>query len=208
MTGAFVAVVGPSGAGKDSVIDAARRRLDGDPTFVFARRVITRPAGPAEDCAFVTEEQFAAHEASGSFSLAWRAHGLAYGIPVENLALVRGGTVVVGNVSRAVLTELDDRFPRAYVVRITVPEDVRRARIAARGREDDAALTARLDRPDPAPGHPADLEIVNDATLEEAGETLAAFLREVAGSSEMSASPERPRDPDPENAASPKKTDG
>lgn len=182
-SGAFVAVVGPSGAGKDSVIEAARERLAGDPArFVFARRVITRPAGPAEDCEFATEERFAAEEARGAFALSWRAHGLAYGIPADAAERVRRGAVVVANVSRSVLGQLDARFPRAAVVRVTVPEDVRRARLAARGREDDAALAARLTREDPAPGRPADLEIVNDGTLAEAGDALAAFLRAVAAS--------------------------
>lgn len=178
--GAFVAVVGPSGAGKDAVIAYARERLEAD-GIVFARRVITRPAGPAEECASATEEQFAQLHAAGSFALAWHAHGLAYGIPAEYARRAEAGEVVVANVSRSVLAKLADRFPRAFAVRITVPEDVRRARIAARGREDDAAVAARVSRPDPAPDHPVDLEIVNDDTLEQAGERLVAFLRGVSG---------------------------
>ncbi|WP_345750672.1 phosphonate metabolism protein/1,5-bisphosphokinase (PRPP-forming) PhnN [Microbacterium rhizophilus] len=181
MSGAFVGIVGPSGSGKDSVIEFARAAL-ADEGFVFARRVITRPAGPAEDCVEASSAEFDRLEAGGAFALSWRAHGLAYGIPGEAVAQVEGGAVVVGNLSRAVLDELDGRFRRALSVRITVPEDVRRARIAARGREDDAAARARLDRADPAPDFPVDLEIVNDGTLEQAGERLVAFLREVAAS--------------------------
>ncbi|WP_203135576.1 phosphonate metabolism protein/1,5-bisphosphokinase (PRPP-forming) PhnN [Microbacterium sp. JZ31] len=180
-TGAFVAVVGPSGAGKDAVIAYARERLEPH-GVVFARRVITRPAGPAEECASATEEQFAQLQDGGSFALAWRAHGLAYGIPAEYARRAENGEVVVANVSRSVLSELPDRFPRAFAVRITVPEDVRRARIAARGREDDAGVAARVSRPDPAPDHPVDLEIVNDGTLEQAGERLVTFLRGVVDS--------------------------
>ncbi|MGB4780221.1 phosphonate metabolism protein/1,5-bisphosphokinase (PRPP-forming) PhnN [Microbacterium sp.] len=178
MTGAFVAIVGPSGAGKDSVIGAARTLLAAD-DIEFVRRVITRPASPSEDCDSVSESHFAAAEARGAFALSWRSHGLAYGIPAAVEERVRGGAVVVGNVSRGVLPELGERFGRARVVRITVPEDVRRARIAARGREDAAAIAARLDRADPAPEHPVDLEIVNDRTVAEAGEALARFLRGV-----------------------------
>ena len=67
------------------------------------------------------------------------------------------------------------------MVRVTVSDEVRRARIIARGREDAAGAAARVARPDPAPDHPADLEIVNDGTLEQAGEALAGFLARVHG---------------------------
>ena len=48
--GVFVAVVGPSGAGKDTLIDYARAHLAGEPDYEFVRRVITRPNdGSSED---------------------------------------------------------------------------------------------------------------------------------------------------------------
>ncbi|MER7797730.1 phosphonate metabolism protein/1,5-bisphosphokinase (PRPP-forming) PhnN [Microbacterium sp. NPDC096154] len=176
--GAFVGVVGPSGSGKDAAIREARARLEGC-AVVFARRVITRPPGPAEDSEYASEARFARLEAAGAFVLSWRAHGLAYGIPAAAVEQVRAGAVVVGNLSRSVLALMPERFGRAFSVRVTAPDDLRRARIAARGRESAAEVAARLDRK-PAPDVPVDLEIVNDGTLAAAGERLAAFLRQLA----------------------------
>lgn len=56
--GRLVLVVGPSGAGKDTLIDYARSRLEADPDFHFARRVITRPPSVGEDHESVDVEEF------------------------------------------------------------------------------------------------------------------------------------------------------
>lgn len=178
MIGVFVAVVGPSGAGKDSVIGSARAMVTG--RFVFPRRTITRPVGCGEDHEPVGETEFARIERAGGFCLSWRAHGLAYGVPVAVADAVRNGDIAVVNVSRGVVPTLEERFGCAAVVRVTVSEEVRRARIAGRGRETSAAVDARMNRVDPAPGAPVDLEIVNDRSLEEAGVALAAFLTGIA----------------------------
>lgn len=175
MSGVFVAVVGPSGAGKDSVIESARG-LVGTRGFVFPRRMITRPPARGEDHLPVSDAEFARIRAAGGFALSWRAHGLWYGIPVDVSDAVLGGDVAVVNVSRGVLAGLGQRFARTAVVRVTVPEDVRRERIARRGRETAADMDARVNRVDPAPDAPVDVEIVNDRALEESGGALADFL--------------------------------
>lgn len=172
--GAFVAVVGASGVGKDSVLSYAREH---DAETVFVRRAITRPPGPGEDSQELTEAEFAATHAAGGFAMAWRAHGLGYGLPIWIDDVVRDGRIAVANVSRTVLTPLATRYADFRLVRVSVSPAVRAARLAARGRESDADIATRIARPDPAPGIAADLEIINDGTIAEAGELLLHYLR-------------------------------
>jgi ribose 1,5-bisphosphokinase len=176
MTGALVAVVGPSGAGKDAVIEGARRRFAADPRVVFPQRVITRPAGPGEDHRPVSASEFADAERAGGFAIRWDAHGLRYGVPVAVAGAVREGAIAVVNVSRAVLADLPAAFGEVHVVRVSVPEEVRRERILARGRESSADALGRLERPDPAPDARVDLEIANDGPLDRSVEELARFV--------------------------------
>ncbi len=174
----LVLVVGPSGAGKDTLLDAARDRLAGDPRFHFARRAITRPAsagGEAHEA--LTEAEFAARQAAGGFALFWQAHGLSYGIPTEiaeHLALRR---TVVANVSRAVIEPAAARFP-ARVIEITAPAAILAARLGQRGREDAADIAARLARSVALPPTVDIQRVMNDASLEEGvGRFLAALSR-------------------------------
>ncbi len=110
MAGGFVLVVGPSGAGKDTLIGLARERLSGDPRFLFARRVVTRAASRWEDHDTLDEALFDAACAGGRFALAWRAHGLGYALPGACLEAARAGQVVVCNVSRAVIARRGPPF--------------------------------------------------------------------------------------------------
>lgn len=179
MTGALVAIVGPSGAGKDAVIDQVRAHFADEVRMRFPQRVITRPAGAGEEHIPVSEDEFAVLQRQGGFCLHWDAHGLRYGVPTRVAEEVAAGAVAVVNVSRAALAGIREAFERVHVVRITVPEHVRRERILSRGRETSAEALLRLDRADPAPEQEVDLEIVNDGALADAGASLVAFMREV-----------------------------
>ncbi|UZN02876.1 phosphonate metabolism protein/1,5-bisphosphokinase (PRPP-forming) PhnN [Cellulomonas sp. S1-8] len=185
MTGAFVAVVGPSGSGKDAILERARQALADDAGIVFPRRRITRPAGPGEDHEPVSESELAAAERRGELALTWRAHGLAYGIGAHVLDVAAAGGVVVANLSRGVLQQLPGLFADVRVVRVTVSDEVRLARILARGREDETAAAARVARRDPAPDHRVDLEIVNDGTLEQASAQLVQLVTRVRDSAQV-----------------------
>ncbi|GJE39683.1 phosphonate metabolism protein/1,5-bisphosphokinase (PRPP-forming) PhnN [Methylobacterium persicinum] len=175
---AFVLVVGPSGAGKDTLIRRARSDLAGDPRFAFPRRLVTRPPSADEDNVPLTAEAFSAMAAEGRFALSWQAHGLGYALPEEAGRLARDGCGVVCNVSRRVVEEARVRFPGTVVVEITAPPDVLARRLAARGRPEDGNLAARLARTGPVV---PDLTIDNSGPPEEGARLLIQFLRDLQG---------------------------
>ena len=174
--GTLVLVVGPSGAGKESLIAWCRDRLAGAPTVVFPRRVVTRPADAgAEDHDAASEGGFAAAVARGDFALHWRAHGLGYGIPATIAADLAAGRNVVVNVSRAVLDEARDRFPPVRIAVVTAPPEVLAERLRRRNREDVGDIAARLARAAAyAPVGPDVVAIENGGSLDAAGALLAA----------------------------------
>lgn len=144
MSGRFIAVVGPSGVGKDSVMAAMAAA---EPRIALARRVITRPSalgGEAFDG--VSEDEFHRRAAAGNFALHWPAHGLHYAIPQSVDADLTSGKDILANLSRAVLLEANMRFERFEVISLTASREVLARRLAARGRETAAQISARLDR--------------------------------------------------------------
>lgn len=145
--GCFIAVVGPSGAGKDTIMDAAREALKDDGRFHFVRRIITRPqmAG-TEDHDSLDEAAFTKEKAEGAFALDWQAHGLSYALPRSLDEKIANGTIVIANVSRRVLNEIRLGYPQRSVVLISARADVLAKRLAARGRETEAEIAARLVR--------------------------------------------------------------
>jgi phosphonate metabolism protein PhnN/1,5-bisphosphokinase (PRPP-forming) len=145
--GTLILVVGPSGAGKDTLIEGARQALARNPRFVFPRRVITRAAeagGEAHEA--MTSAEFDAAESAGAFALAWGAHGLRYGIRREIDAELAAGRHVVVNVSRSIIPAARERYRPLKIVEVTAPIAVLAQRLAARGRESAADISERLER--------------------------------------------------------------
>lgn len=177
-------VVGPSGAGKDTLMDAARAALADDRRVDFARRLITRPAMVgAEDHDSCSHAAFEAAVARGEMALDWRAHGLSYGIPKSALAGIAKGQVVVANISRGVIPAAEKLAGRVVVVNITAPDAVLARRLAARGRENEADIAARLAREAPLATASARLVTIrNDRTVEEGAAEFLAVLRGLASS--------------------------
>lgn len=179
MTGTLVLVVGPSGAGKDSVIDGARVALQGEARIVFARRTITRPADAGGEAHIeTTPDAFAAAKAAGEFSLSWRAHDLDYGISRSVERDLRARRCVVANVSRSVLDDARSRYDGLCIVNITAPAAILAERIARRGREDTEAIRKRLERATQyAPTGDDVVTLENVGALEETVRSFEALLR-------------------------------
>lgn len=144
--GQLVYVMGASGSGKDSLLQALRPRLRGGPV-AFVRRYITRPlSAKGERHIAVSPERFAAMAASGEFVMDWQSHGLRYGIGKGIETTLAHGHVVLMNGSRGYLPEALRRFPSLVPVLVEVDASVLRARLLARGREQGADIEERIAR--------------------------------------------------------------
>jgi ribose 1,5-bisphosphokinase len=146
MAGRLIYLIGPSGSGKDSLLDAAREALAARGCQI-ARRVITRSAEATGEAAqAVSVEQFLAMRAQGEFALCWFANGLYYGIPNAIDQWLASGQDVLVNGSRGYLPLARERYPDLLVVLLSVDQAVLRQRLLARGRESVAEIDARLAR--------------------------------------------------------------
>jgi len=180
MTGRLFLIVGPSGAGKDTVIAALAARIAAANDVLLARRIITRPVQPggAEQHLPVTPDAFARLRATGAFALDWDSHGLSYGIGTEVRAWLAAGTTVIANGSRAALPAARVAFGAALIAtEITARPETLATRLAARGRESAADIAARLARTNGLPPAPVDLTIPNDDTPDQAAAMLLAAIR-------------------------------
>ncbi len=166
-------VVGPSGAGKDTLLSGA---IAADPALHWARRVITRPeSAGGEPFEGVSAPEFAARLARGDFALHWDAHGLRYGVPHVELP---PGRDVLLNGSRAALPQALAAFPDLRVIHITAPIPLLAERLLGRGRETRDQIEARLVRAEqPLPAGLSVIEIVNDAAPETGVARLLQALR-------------------------------
>ncbi|SER07775.1 ribose 1,5-bisphosphokinase [Faunimonas pinastri] len=178
-SGGLVLIVGPSGAGKDSLIAYVRERVGASLPLTVARRVVTRAASASdEDHDELSPDEFARQAEAGAFALHWSAHGLSYAIPVGIRAELEGGRVVVANVSRRVIDAARGSYPRLMVVNVTAPAEILAQRLARRGRESEAEIRARLAQARSRTVEGDDvLALDNSGPLETAGEALLAALR-------------------------------
>ncbi|WP_342244803.1 phosphonate metabolism protein/1,5-bisphosphokinase (PRPP-forming) PhnN [Pseudomonas sp. OTU5201] len=146
MTGRLIYLIGPSGSGKDSLLDAVREG-SGSHGCRVARRVITRSAEAKGELAeAVSPEEFAQREGRGDFAMSWHANGLSYGIPRVIDEWLDAGDDVLLNGSRGYLPEARRRYPHLLAVLLTVEDEVLRKRLHARGRESAEEIEVRLAR--------------------------------------------------------------
>ncbi|MEL6519760.1 MAG: phosphonate metabolism protein/1,5-bisphosphokinase (PRPP-forming) PhnN [Pseudomonadota bacterium] len=171
----LAAFVGPSGAGKDTLMEAVHTA---QPDSHIVRRVITRPASAGgEVFEGVTTEVFMRRARAGDFALHWQAHDLHYGIPAQVDEELDAGTLCLVNLSRNVLGQAARRFPSLHVFNITASPEVLAERLAKRGRESKDQILRRLSRkPDRFPPDLKLTEIVNEGPVSKAVRQVLAAL--------------------------------
>lgn len=174
--GLLILVVGPSGAGKDTLLDAAAKARATDERFVFGRRMVTRaPQADAEDHDHVSWDEFNALVANEDYTLFWEAHGLGYILPRSIHDAVEGGKIAICNGSRNNLTEAVRRYPDLAVIIVDANQDIRAERLAGRGRESATDISKRLARETKALPRAAKIITVDNSGVLEAG--IADFFQ-------------------------------
>ena len=173
--GTLFLVVGPSGAGKDTLIDGARRSLEDDARFVFARRIVTRSGDAPGDIA-MAPDRFEAEKRQGAFALSWCAHGFSYGVPRDMSKALEEGCCVIANVSRGVIVEARENFPRVRIIHVDAPSALLKQRLAGRRREPVEEQEERLHRTLPVVGDDVEF-LVNDGPVERAIDAMVRILR-------------------------------
>ncbi|BAT59120.1 ribose 1,5-bisphosphate phosphokinase PhnN [Variibacter gotjawalensis] len=177
--GYLVLIVGPSGAGKDTVLNIARETLDRE-SFHFPVRIVTRRSDVTEATQYVTSDDFERVQQLGGLSFVWRAHGLSYGLPRSMDDEIGAGRNVVSNVSRGIVKDARERYRNCFVILITANAATRAERLAARGRENPDELAARLSRETlVSVDFEPDAVIENETTPDQAARSLVQLLDEL-----------------------------
>jgi ribose 1,5-bisphosphokinase len=176
--GRLIAVVGPSGVGKDSVMEGLAAA---DPTLHLVRRTITRaPEMGGEDYDAVSVAEFEDMAARGHFAVHWGAHDLQYGIPASIQTVLTRGQDCLANFSRSALRAGDAAFAHFCVLNISARPETLATRLAARGRESQAQIAKRLAQATkPLPDGLKVMTISNDGMLEETVAKARSLLQPV-----------------------------
>ena len=176
-SGRLILVVGPSGAGKDTLLGLARAACADDPAVVFPRRVITREASPSEDNEEVSAEAFQQALAHDEYAMHWEAHGHRYALRRTIDHDIGAGRTVVANVSRTVIPAMRGAYTNVTVISITAPPDVLAARIAMRARGSDGRIEQRLSRTVDEAAAAPDVTIVNVSCAEYHSRQLVRIIK-------------------------------
>ncbi|GMP10077.1 phosphonate metabolism protein/1,5-bisphosphokinase (PRPP-forming) PhnN [Bradyrhizobium sp. TM239] len=175
--GRLVLVVGPSGAGKDTLLRLAQAACADDHGIVFPRRIVTRESSADEDNVALGFDEFRRACEHGDFAVHWDAHGHSYALPLDINEDIRAGRTVVANVSRMVIGALRQTYANVIVVAITAPPDVLAARLAARARQSDGNIAERLNRSVDDRSAQADVTILNAGSAEYHARQLVRVIR-------------------------------
>ena len=175
--GRLILVVGPSGAGKDTLLGLAKTACADDPNIVFPRRVITRQTSASEENEEASLDAFRDALARGKYAMHWEAHGHCYALPRGIDDELRAGRTLIANVSRTVIGPVRREYADVVVISITAPPQVLAERLAARARSSDGKIEHRLGRTVDETSSRPDATIVNTGSAEYHARQLVRIIK-------------------------------
>lgn len=181
-------VIGASGVGKDSVMEYAKKKINGDCPVLFAHRYITRPVVVGEENHIsLSDEEFKSMHRGNLFVFHWKSHKHYYGIGIEINQWLDHDYNVVVNGSREYLSEAQNIKQDLQVILIIAKPEIIKERLIKRGRESRQEIEERLVRNKNFNFNSSNIiRIPNDGILDEAGNKFIEIITK--------ASPPRPVD--------------
>lgn len=147
MSGKIVILSGPSGVGKDSILN---RWKTADPRVVRVIAYCTRPPRHGEvdgvDYHFVSREQFMAKAEAGEFFEYKEVHGNLYATPLRDMeALLADGRIAVLKIDvQGALSVMEKRTDVLSIFLLPPSLEELERRIRSRGTDDEATIQKRL----------------------------------------------------------------
>ena len=184
MNSRLIYVVGPSGAGKDTLLAWLKSHIRPSSLLHWARRTIDRPTSSqinAEQHESVNSQEFQKLLKDNAFAMHWKANSQQYGIRSQEIAPLYQSEWVIVNGSRGYLPQAATDFPGLTVLHITANKDVLRKRLIDRGRENNELIEQRLKRDVSMTIPPLCnfIEIINNGSLESVGSLMLQRLGEL-----------------------------
>jgi ribose 1,5-bisphosphokinase len=174
-------VIGASGVGKDTLMNYARKAINGNASVIFAHRYITRDTEAGnENHINISREEFALRKANHLFALDWESHGQCYGIGIEIDVWLQKGLNIVVNGSRQYLPIAKSKYPDIKDILIDADPEVIKERLMQRNREDATGIQKRIERSATIKTDLSNsITIYNNTTVEEAGAILVNLVSKV-----------------------------
>jgi len=138
----IILIVGPSGVGKDTLINYLKKELDNNDDYNFINRYITRIPDENEKNYYLGEEAFRILNDQGFFVSSWYAHKNCYGIAKNDI--LEGINII--SISRKHISDFEENYEHVTTVHVTLPKLMLLERLRLRKRESEAQIMQRIKR--------------------------------------------------------------
>lgn len=147
LTAKIFYLIGPSGSGKDTILNHLKKTRYFNAQPQVAHRYITRATrAKDENHIELSVPDFKQRKQAGLFLFDWQSHGCQYAIGAEVKLWRDSGQHVIVNGSREYLPCAREIYPDLVPVWVSVTDDTIRKRLIGRGRESDQEITVRMQR--------------------------------------------------------------